>query len=207
MKRVSYFFVSLTLCMLSIFTFAFNGVSAKWFYGATGPIQSISIQYKLEDFYWEGSGLLPDNEANQYGENHIALLQKIIDDISYGLNTTEKPILHNYLEQVGDIVYCEQQVEGGNLKHLMLDGTGAYALLFQVEYISATEYHVYTYSQEDATDNTIGTRIEVYQTIVAQTNGKWDGVKTRIGSATVTDPYVKKVPRAISSVTWLEKTT
>ena len=44
------------------------------------------------------------------------------------------------MNQAGDVVYCEQNVQGGNLKHLIIDGTAAYNLLFQIEYVSDTEY-------------------------------------------------------------------
>ena len=204
MKKVSYFFLSSLMIVLAVCTFSFSSVNAKWFYGASLPVESISTSYKLVDFYWEGSGNLPgDEQDTEYGENHMELLQKVINDLRYGLNA-EHSILHNYLEEMGDILYSEQQVSGGNLKHLMIDGTGAYALLFQIEFVSETEYNVYTYKQEDTEDYKIGENIEVYFTKVSKINGKWDGVKTEIGVAKLCETNNKKVPRAVDTSTWVK---
>ena len=202
MKKFSYIFLSLIVGVLGVFAFSFNSVNAKWFYGASMPVEGLLISYKLEDFYWEGSGVLPEDE--EHGENHIELLQNIINDSRYGLNSTSNTLLHNYLEKIGDILYSEQQVSGGNLKHLMIDGTGAYALLFQIEFVSETEYNVYTYKQEDTEDYKIGENIEVYFTKVSKVNGKWDGVKTEIGVAKLCETNNKKVPRAVDTSTWVK---
>ncbi len=189
------------------FTFSGIGVYATWHF-ADKPTESTNFGFKvlMQDYVWDGSDILPDDEnADQYGQNHMDLIQKIINDLRYGLNSTSSTLLHNYLEEKGDIVWCDQQVSGGNLKHLMIDGTDAYALMFQIEWISSTKYIIYTYIRDDAYQS-IGTSINVYRTVVDKTD-HWHAVETKIGTAPIIDPSAKKVDRGIDSSKWVEKTT
>lgn len=148
--------------------------------------------------------VLPDDEqATQVGENHMALIEKILneDQKGYGLNETRKPIIHNYLNKVGDVVYCEQNVQGGNLKHVMIDElVSANQLLFQIEYVSDTEYVTYTYRAEDIDNATVGDVIPVFRTIMTKENGVWDASKSYEGGAAVCNP--SEVGLAIDSSTY-----
>ena len=203
MLRLKCLSITIVFALLMIFTI--GGASANWFYPGLGAVDK-TLQYQLEALYWDGSEDLPDDDiATQLGQNHMDLIQKIINDLRYGLNSTSSTLMHNYLKKDGDVLYCEQQVSGGNLKHLMIDGTAAYALLFQIEYVSATDYHIYTYNHADAEQFAIGSSIEVYFTEVMKTNGTWAPTKTRIGTAIIIDPPDKKFNRAIDSSYWVEK--
>lgn len=92
-------------------------------------------------------------------------------------------------------------MQGGNLKHLIIDGTAAYNLLFQIEYVSDTEYITYTFLAADASTYPVGGEIEVYKTIMAQgEDGVWVAPTSYKGVASV-KPSNNSV-RAIDSSTW-----
>ena len=187
-----------------LITATVSGVYATWAYAEKTPTAvTTSMDVSLLEFEFKPEEVLPDDEqSSQLGENHLALIKKIIEEASYGLNATKKPIIHNLLNNVGDVVYCQQNVQGGNLKHLMIDGTDAYNLLFQIEYVNEQEYVAYTYLRKDATDNAIGTEIEVYKTIMSKTEkGVWEATRSYEGVAKVATSQHSGV-RAINSVTF-----
>ena len=78
------FFVRLTL-MISIlaFSFSFLSVYATWHFADKPVSQTVGgFTILMTDYVWDGSDILPDNEnADQYGENHMDLMQKIINDL------------------------------------------------------------------------------------------------------------------------------
>ena len=142
-----------------------------------------------------------DKEASELGENHLDLVQIILYEASYGLNATKKPIIHNYLEEVGDVVYCSQHTTGGNLKHLMIDSSSeTERLYFIITKISDTEYHTFTMRYEDLTTKTVGAEIEAYKTIMVKENGKWDATYSYRGMAKVNSPGT--VSRGIDVTSW-----
>ena len=142
-----------------------------------------------------------DEESSELGENHLDLIQIILNEKSYGLNATKKPIIHDYLEEVGDVVYCSQHTTGGNLKHLMIDSSSeTERLYFVITKISDTEYHTFTMRYEDLTTKTVGAEIEVYKTIMVKENGKWDATFSYRGMAKVNSPGT--VSRGIDVTSW-----
>lgn len=180
-----------------------GGVFASWVYPVT-TLEGRSLVIKPTAFAWEGSDILPDDDQNSIGENHLQLIDNILFEASYGLNADKKPIIHNLLNRVGDVVYAQQNVQGGNLKHLMIDNTDAFSLLFQVEYVSNSEYNLYTYSAPLIRSAAIGERIEVFETVAkVNSEGVWQAVKSYVGTAVVIDAG-GGVPRAIDSSTFTE---
>ena len=194
------------LLLLIVMASMATGVYATWVYaipriegksGFFSPLLSV-FEYRPEE-------ILPDDqEANRLGQNHLDLITKILHEASYGLNATKKPIIHEELNVVGDVLYCEQKVQGGNLKHLMVDGTYAHNLLFQIEYVSETEYITYTYYYSDVKSNAVGVEIEVYKTVMKKgDNKKWDAPVSYKGVAKVMDAYKDgNRIRAIDSATF-----
>ena len=194
---------ALLLSML-VFIGMISGVYATWVFTETAPVEQYGeIYVNVNAFNYTPEAVLPsDPEADKLGQNHLDLIKKILYEASYGLNATKKPIIHNLLNKTGDVIYCEQNVQGGNLKHLMIDGTNASKLLFQIEYISDTSYFTYTYRSVDAKDNPLGTEIEVYKTLMSKTGtNPWTAVYSYIGTA-----KTMRVPNysfnAIDSSTW-----
>ena len=113
-----------------------------------------------------------------------------------------KKLVIGYVVDDG-LIYSEQHVSGGNLKHLLIDGTSAHALLFQVEYVSDTEYLVYTYVNGDAYTYGIGDEIEVYKTVISKDSGKWVATLSYKGKAEVMRFSTQnKNIRVIDSETW-----
>ena len=138
------------------------------------------------------------------GENHYSLIEKILNEASYGLNATKKPIVHELLTKPGDVVYCNQTVQGGNLKHMLLDAAeGAEFLYFVVTKISDTEYHAFTFV-EDALGGPYGSEIEVYKTVmVCGDNGIWTAPNSYKGYAKINEPVV--VSRGIDVTSWRQE--
>ena len=147
--------------------------------------------------------ILPDDIAStELGQNHLTLIENLLDDKEYGMNYDGSKLVIGCVVDDG-LIYSEQHVSGGNLKHLLIDGTSAHALLFQVEYVSDTEYLVYTYVNGDAYTYGIGDEIEVYKTVVSKDSGKWVATLSYKGKAKVMRFSTQnKNIRVIDSETW-----
>ena len=192
----------LTLLMLCVVCVSVSGVYATWKY-TQNKIEDKQNQISLgvDEFVFTPEEVLPDEEFDQLGENHVELINNILNEVRYGLNSTQKDIIHKYLVNVGDIIYCDQKVEGGNLKHLMLDGANVEHLLFLIVKVSDSEYHTYTYTENDIDKAILGTRITVYKTVMEKdANGVWDATRSYVGTAVVIDP--PNVGEAIDYTTW-----
>ena len=111
-------------------------------------------------------------------------------------------IIHQELAGDGDVIYGDQNVQGGNLKHLMIDSSAVDRLTFLIVRISATEYHTYTYVSADVSGGLPGqSRVHVYRTVMKKgDNGVWSAPASYEGYATVSAPGI--VYRAIVYRTW-----
>ncbi len=182
------------------------GVFASWLYAGEDPDDGFaSILLSLIEFEYAPEEIVPTGPEAPVGEDHLALLAMILHEASYGLNATKKPIIHNYLNHKGDVLFCNQNVQGGNLKHLMIDSSdSSQRLYFVMEMVSETEYNAYTMRYADVTGKALGTEIEVYKTVmVMDGEGVWDDTQSYIGYAKVNSPSI--VSRAIDVTTWREK--
>ena len=181
------------------------GVYATWRY-TSGPPLAITTQTALSmvEFVYRPEEVVPGGDKPaEVGEDHMELLQLILHEASYGLNATKKPIIHTYLESVGDVVYCDQHTTGGNLKHLMVDGSeNAERLYFLILKVSDTEYHTFTMLYSDI-QKPLNTEIDVYRTVMEKDeNGKWDAPRSYLGTARVNSPA--GVSRAIDVSSWVQ---
>ena len=121
----------------------------------------------LGGFYYDSQEILPDSSEDiKNKENHYLLIQNILNHKKYGLNSNDKEVIHNYLDEDGNILYGQQSVSGGNLKHVLVKNTSAENVQFVITRISATEYHAYTYKVADLNGTAIGSYLEVYKTIL-----------------------------------------
>ena len=193
------------LLIFFVFLASFGGAFAVWQY-AESDIEDVNVanDIVLVDFEYKPEEVLPggDGIETPIGENHLLLIQEILNESSYGLNETKKPIIHNLLNGQGDVVYCDQNVQGGNLKHIMIDGVSeSEKLYFVVEWVSDTEYNAYTLIANQL-DGAIGSEIPVYKTVLVEHDGVWTADKSYFGYATIISP--EQVSRAIDVTTWRE---
>ena len=195
---------SLLMLVSMVFLMTIGGVFATWQYTTISPNDtSDTFSITTSEFEYTVEEVLPgDEEADKLGENHLLLIERILNEIDYGLNATKKPIMHNYLKKDGDIVYGNQQVSGGNLKHILIDGTTAEKLMFLVTRISATEYHAYTFSAYQSSNTAMGEYIEAYKTVLVKENGVWDASKSYLGKAKVF--YSAVSVRSVDITTWVQ---
>ena len=190
-----------TVGILIVFLISAVGVYATFQYSELSPDpQETFLNFLLTPFLYKPEEVLPDEqEDTKLGENHLSLINAILNTKDYGLNETKKPILHTYLADDG-IIYCDQNVKGGNLKHLMIDQvTGSERLYFVITKVSDTVYYTYTMRYNDLS-LPIGTRIQVFRTTMEKQNGKWSATGSVSGYATVNDPSI--VSRAIDPSTF-----
>lgn len=189
--------------MLIVVCSSVSVVFAYWQYSHLAPdLADGAVTSAISVWDYSPEEIVPDDDtSSSLGENHLDLIEMIVNQASYGLNATKKPIIHNYLKKPGDVIYCNQNVQGGNLKHLMIDSTTtADRLYFVVTEISDTEYHAFTLKYADITNNPLGTRVAVYKTVMLKENGVWEAKFSYYGTAEVNDPGV--VSRAIDVTTW-----
>ena len=189
-KRV----VSLLSLIVSLLLFVgVGGIYASWTY-ASSFVEDLNtyVGVDLLEFEFAPEEILPDDEeADQAGENHVALINNVVDHITYGLNSTSKPIVNDLLQSGTALVYSQQNVQGGNLKHLLLDDANVEKLDFVVEYVSDTEYACYTFSSSMLTSSNSGKSMQAYKTKIVYENGKWDAVLSYEGKATIARVTVK----------------
>ncbi len=200
----SRFFSKILVVVLAFITLlTAGGVYATWTYGLEDVEEKqTDVNVGVQQFYYAPEEVLPgDDQATEIGENHLELIEKILNEVSYGLNATKKPIIHDLLNEQGDVVYCQQNVQGGNLKHLLIDGTGAHALLFQIEYVDEDTYITYTYTHGDVVTAAVGNRVYAYRTVMARgQNGVWTALNSVHGSAIVISATSSL--RGLDSSTW-----
>ena len=98
---------SLLMLVSMVFLMTIGGVFATWQYTTISPNDtSDTFSITTSEFEYTVEEVLPgDEEADKLGENHLLLIERILNEIDYGLNATKKPIMHNYLKKDGDIVY------------------------------------------------------------------------------------------------------
>ncbi len=197
-------YISLLMCLLLILSV--GGVYATWKYSNMGPNpSSLEISLKLGEFNWVGSGDLPTDDA--IGEDHIALIQAIIDHPEHGLN-----ISNSYLNkqiksrQNGGLGWTSGRDTLGSMAVTQsqeltdIFGLDAFNLDFLIQFVSSTEYYIFTtgvnlgergeinfWGNNSKPGNPtvpIGERIyPIYRTRVVKTDGTWVAVETKAGSA------------------------
>ena len=183
MKRQLISRIVLLITMI-VFCSSIFGVFATWIF-ADLPISSKDELFNVNMSIWEFTPeeVLPDdNEATDLHQNHYNLIMSIVNHVDYGLNATKKPIIRRLLENGAGVVYSNQSVSGGNLKHMLLDGNDVNALMFAVEYETDTKYNAYTFRESDLN---IGAVIEVYKTVIEKVDGKWKATLSYEGTAKV----------------------
>ena len=201
-KKLSLIVVA--LMFVAILTTA--GAYATWSYSINDlpiPSQNVNMGVGVGEFIYKPEEILPGAEADKLDENHLDLITNILYEASYGLNATKKPVIHEFLDTNDKVIYGSQNVQGGNLKHILTNKTGAENLQFVIKRISATEYHTFTFSEPKLRATAIGSTLEVYKTVMVKgENGEWTAPRSYQGVATVFDPGV--VTKSINVNTFIE---
>lgn len=199
-------FLPLLVCFLIIITV--GGTYATWKYANLGPTpQKIEIPIKIGEFEWAGSGNLPTDDA--IGEDHLALIDNIINHPEHGLNTS-KSYLNEQIKdrQDGGIGWSDGRDTLGSMAVTQSEelteifGLDASNLDFLIQFASSTEYYIFTTGVDLGTKgelNWLGTSLKtpgnpttpigesiypIYRTKVIKENGRWKGVETVVGHAT-----------------------
>ena len=179
-----------------------TGVFATWKYSSNYNTIYADTQIKVGMLgeNWAGSDTLPEDIL--IGEDHYGLIYNIINHSTYGLNAPNnaKPIVRKLLEGGAGVVYGDQNVQGGNLKHMLLNTSSVDKLMFVVEYVTATEYNAYTFIHSQANRDNLGEYILVYKTRIVK-ESQWVGKESMVGKAKVFDP--KAVDYSIDVTTWV----
>lgn len=173
-----------------------GGVYGLFYYQNEKPSDvSVGNDISMEVFGYPPDEIIPGGGDNddpiEVGNDHMELIHNIVYHKSYGLNATHKPIIHEVLSEDGNVIYCDQNVQGGNLKHLAIDKSdNSQKLYFVISRKSATEYHAFTMRQLDV-NRTVGTRITVYKTLLIKgSDGKWIYTLSYKGMAEVNNPSI-----------------
>ena len=153
--------------MLSLLLVAsVGGVFAIWHF-AEEPAETKSGNFGIgiNEFTWKPEEILPDDE--EIGKDYLNLLESITNNNKMGLNSGKGNVIKSTAKQYG-YVHCDQQVTGGNLKHLKDFFTSAdNELDFVIGYGDETTLYVYMFEADAAQNAFAGTTyINVYMTIM-----------------------------------------
>ena len=146
---------------------------------------------------------MPGDEQDTVGANHQIIIENVVDNLKYGLNSTHKPIIKDLLldDHIG-VAYSQQHVTGGNLKKLVSGVSSADALEFAVEYESDTTFVIYTFSKPMLEEADEGAYIEAYKTYIVYENGKWEATTSYLGEAPVVYSTPQGSFRSIDVKNW-----
>ena len=198
------------LCCLGVVFAGVGGVYGTWKY-AIEPSQSEqqSLSTGLNEFYWTPEEVLPDLES--IGKSHLDLINSIINDRSQGLNNKNSPLNGAIAKRIKlgkDDIGSMGNIQGGNLKHIFTTSETR-ALEFVIEFISDTDYNIYTFTDDDLdTADGVGVRIPVYRTKCLKVNGVWESQYSEYGDALTVmyDADNGKSSMSINEKTWIQRT-
>ena len=201
----------LTLILALVALMSVGGVYATWIY-VGAPITPVdqNVDVSILEFNYPPEEVLPGggNEQAPIGQNHLALIDLILNDLDYGLNYGSKKVLHNYLEDEG-AVYSNQKVSGGNLRHLLNPTDNTHKMYYCLEKMSDTVYYAYTFSMDDLS-TAGGSTVEIvaYRTVLEKTD-KWYATTSYYGQALTktlrdlgTSADSNAIPYSIDMSTW-----
>ena len=165
------------------------GLNAQWLY----PDMSLNLNndtdlnVNLVEFEYTPDEVLPGGDNQEQvivGENHLMLIQNVVDHVTYGLNATDKPIVRELLLEGASVVYSNQKVSGGNLKHMLVSDSSMEKLDFAVKYETDTFFSTYTFESKYLYDTYyVGQTIDVYKTDMVCENGVWIAKRSYKGTA------------------------
>ena len=194
--------LALVLCLLTVCSV--GGVYATWKY-SSGGVNPATLEFpvRLGEFNWAGSGDLPTDDA--IGENHISLIDQIINHPEHGLNTSGSYLNDQIKDRQNggwgwkrDTLGSMAVTQSDELNEIF--GLEASNLDFLIQFTSSSEYYIFTTgvdlgergainfwgnnSKPGKPTTPIGENIHpIYRTKVVKTNGVWAAVETVEGYA------------------------
>ena len=212
--------IRLLLVFLMFAVVAIPGVFATWQYSYSNDIEdkNTSFGVSVNEFIYKPEEVLPDEEADKVGGNHMILIRNILRETDYNINDGSKDVIHDYLNDVGVIYGNYNATSGGTLKKVLVgQDPSAANVQFMMVKKSDTEYHTYSFSQEDL-DNARRNNfslpdgyIEVYKTVMVYAeneNGQKERTAPRayIGKAKTGTCVAEKNKTVYSIIygTWVE---
>jgi hypothetical protein len=184
-----------------------GGVYATWQYAYMGSNPAgLDITIRLGEFNWAGSGDLPTDDA--IGEDHLALIQQIINHPQHGLNTSGSYLNDQIKDrQDGGIGWSGGRDTLGSMAVTQSEelteifGLDSSNLDFLIQFKSDTEYYIFTTGEDLGERGEIniwgnnktpgkpnvpigGNIYPIYRTKIVKTNGTWAAVETKVGYAT-----------------------
>lgn len=196
----------LSLLLALVILLSTGGVWAAWMYTnpwVVGVKHEVFIQ--MGDFFWSGSGDLPTD--SEVGENHLSLIDQIINHPEHGLNK-KNSYLNKQIDdrKDGGIGWSKGRDTLGSMAVTQSEelreifGLDASSLTFLIQFVSNDRYYIFT------TGEYLGARGEInfwgnnktpgrptvpigqpisviYRTTVDLVNGKWTAVETKTGYA------------------------
>jgi hypothetical protein len=193
------------LCFMMMLSF--GGVFATWQFASSGPTPAyLDIAMRLGEFNWAGSGDLPTYD--EIGENHLELINQIINHPDHGLNKSGSYLNDQIKDrQDGGLGWSGGRNTLGSMAVTQsneLDeifGLSAINLDFLIYFESSTVYYIFTtgeYLGERGEINFWGNNSKpgnpavpigesiypIYRTKVVKTSGTWAATETKVGYAT-----------------------
>ena len=201
-RMLKYSIRALALILMIVMCACTVSVYAAWSFATDTPDSTQSgLSIGIIAFEYTPDVILPgDQNATNLHTNHYNLINSIVNHVDYGLNASKKPIIRKLLEDGAGVVYSDQSVSGGNLKHMLLNTSDVEALAFVVQYSTATEFIAYTFVKNEADRDNIGNYITVYKTVIEKKSTRWEATTSYKGEAKVFDPGI--VESSIDVTTW-----
>lgn len=183
-----------------------GGAYSVWYY-STAPAdpQYHQVPIEIGDFLWDGSGDLPTDDI--VGENHVSLIDNIINHPEHGLNASNsylnKQIDNRKDGGIGwrdgrDTLGSMAVTQSSELNEIF--GLSASSLHFLIQFVGNNEYYLFTtgvYLGERGAVGIFGNNTQsgkpatplgqpihpIYKTVVQKIDGKWTAVSTVEGYA------------------------
>ena len=197
-----FFKIVFPLCLI-LGIISISAISASWDYsGSFLESESTGIMLDISKINYSPAETLPGtSEDSAAGENQVEMINTLSNDSKNGLNSN-KGTLEKLLGST-NIVYSDQNIQGGNLKNLFQNSAVA-NLVFVMQYSTDTEIFCFTFKDADRTNATADvTKIEVYKTVYKKVNNRWETEYAYKGYATVI--YVSSISKnSIDVLSWRE---
>ncbi|MBR2012907.1 MAG: hypothetical protein IJ995_01665 [Clostridia bacterium] len=196
--------LSLVLCFLLVLSI--GGAYGFWHFAiSNADPKSTDFSIRLNQFNWAGSGELPNDSL--VGENHISLIDNIINHPQHGLNKSSSYLNDQIKDrQSGGLGWSGGRDTLGSMAVTQsselsdIFGLAASNLEFLIQFKSNTEYYIFTTGVELGERGEIniwgnnktpgqptvpiGENIyPIYRTRVLKTGGVWAAISTEEGYA------------------------
>lgn len=190
------------LCLI-LGIISISAISASWDYsGSLLESESTGIMLDISKVNYSPTETLPGTSADSAaGENQVQMINILSTDSKNGLNSNKGTLVK--LLGSTNIVYSDQNIQGGNLKNLF-QNSAVKNLAFVMQYSTDTEIFCFTFKNDDRTNATADvTKIEVYKTVYKKVNNRWETEYAYKGYATVV--YVSSISKnSIDVLSWRE---